>query len=214
MGSGRDAVHKAIEDDVFLQEAIARGIVNASALGRWLLQNRELTTSREAIAQHVRELQKQTQPSLLKKTCTDIASAKIRSVSGRALVRLSREPEAGDRLTSLIHELNLAHDADLWLLTGRTEITLVLPEEGLASLRAALGDRWVEEVLGGLTEIHIGPTPQGSGVHQLVTALKALIASDVHVFQTNAGASGVRVLVAEAQRLSALRIVGGVSARS
>lgn len=196
MDSLREIAEQRIAEDPFLQEAVHRGIVNATGLARWLKDKRGVEAQTEALAGPIRGIQKQADPSLLEQTRALLDAVEVQTLPGRVLFVVDREDRIEQRLSRLVADLDLRVDK-LTLSTGRSTVRVTVDQDQQAAVAKALDPVLVKEPRQGLTELEVRTKDPAMGARVLGVTVQALTAVGVEVVHVDQGEKIVSILIEE-----------------
>ena len=207
MASAREAVEEQLETDPVLQDAVDRGIVNASGLAEWLIEHRGLDHNPGALAKHIRDIQNEASDSQIEVARSALAEADIQTLSDRTAFVVPRSDHVQQRLGQLVSELDIGSGDDVRLVTGERSVFVVVDEAGGEVARDVLGT-FADDPVEGLVELRIDPAGGEPDLQLLGLVVEAMATAGIDIVGAHGGASGAFVLVDKNDRFDALRILG------
>lgn len=171
MASTAEQVRRCIDEDVFLQELLARGIVNYSKLARWLQENRGLEADETNIAQAVPRNAPASGSQAMARAWASLQGSRIDHHGGLASLELDLTQSTLEALPSLMEAAEPARGGSFRILHDGRSMTLILGEDTLAqATENLLGEEAPGETVEDLAEVKIVPE-DGEDLHPAVVSL-------------------------------------------
>lgn len=178
MPSTAERVRRCIEEDVFLQEALACGIVAYSKMARWLQEHRGLEDDEKNISQSIPR-DEYTGSRAMGEGWESLKGSRIDHHPGLAAVRVALTAENVEALGNIVETAQPERGGSLQILQEDSSLTLILDRERTDRVRQTFGEENVTVQAPDLTEIRV--VPDGDALHPAVSSLAvaALTASEL-----------------------------------
>lgn len=215
MATVEEVVQTAIDQDVILQGAIARGIVNRKAVATWLKQNRSIDASLDAIYDAVDEYEPD----------GDGWSARMawEALNGRAPQRfkpvtaltLDRTEGSFRSLGGLFGSDAFPYQTDYRIVPSEGAVVVIVDDKKLDAAIEAIGAEFVVDQQRDLTQIEIVPrhrdptalTEDSADGWVLASVAMALSSAGIDIHYAANGATGHYIVVSEDQDAEACRLL-------
>lgn len=153
------SVHEAVEarimGDPVLQEALARGIVNARALSRWLIKTGTVEASEDTVMRAVRERFGGTGAVPFAAARAVHRASHLNRRSHMCMIHMRNNAAAQRLLPGLLAGMDPLREEVLRVIISGDGIQLFMDERNLDRTRAALGDADVLSVRCDLAELSV-----------------------------------------------------------
>lgn len=197
MSSASDAVFEVVDRDVFIQEALARDIVNFYALATWLKKNHGLDGTQDAIAKVLRRYADETTRGHQDAAWKALSVTTIHPAGRRCGIVLRRGATLEGRLEQLLSVVGAESEGPLRLVTTKDTVLVIVDEEVRDKAIEALGATHVVGTPKTLFEIAMvaaGEAAPRSGL--LALAVSALNARAIKVAYAMNGSTQQLLFVA------------------
>lgn len=175
MGSAAEQARKQLEGDFFLQEALARDIVNRRELARWLKTNRDLEGTVDAIAQGLYDFEDEDRADAVGAALSTLARTDLNHRTGLAAAVVETNGHTSQRLSRLVGRVDVGSKETLRFVPGEDSISIVLEARALEDAREIFGEDVFLETVDDLHEVRLktpGNQPSPPGLLDLtLTAL-------------------------------------------
>lgn len=208
MGSTAEDVRRCIEEDLFLQVVLARGIVGYRKMARWLSENHGVPGTESTIAQAIQRNEPENEPEAMAEAWASLQASRTDHRGNLATVRLPLTRETVDRLPQMLEEAGLERGGTFRLHHDESSITLVVDEGCLPDVEDELDDPASAEVSRGLSELRLVP-PEGQRLHLLAASLAVagLEANGHEVVHTISGTRSASIFIDEEDSRAAFELL-------
>lgn len=214
MGSVSEAVVRCIQEDVFLQEALARGIVGYRKMARWLQEHRDVEGSEATIAQAIQRNEPEEGTEAMAAAWRDLQRSRVDHRGGLASVTVALTGEVVDSLSASMRAAEPERGSNFRLLQDGSSMTVVVDGASLSAVLEEVDERFVERTRTDLAELRIVPPVEDrpDGERRPEPAVESLVVAGLTVngcppIFTIAGPSGVSVFVDEADSRTAFDLL-------
>ncbi len=153
MPSVAKRVHAILEEDMFLLEALSRGIVKYRGLARWLVNERGIEANEETIVSALRRFDPD-DPWDLKPAKEVLAGAHVNTRSGVTALVLDRELVC-DRVEEIVSAVDIRHRERIRIVQAGDRITVVVDDRNLDDVQDVLKGGLVAETVPDLAELEV-----------------------------------------------------------
>lgn len=196
MGEISDAVRRCIEQDVFLQEALARGIVTYRDLARWLKDNRAVEGEVSSIAAAIKRHAPEEGSQAMADAWELLENSRVDQYSRLGAIVFSLTEESVQALRRLLGSIEPSRGESFRVLHDGGTMTVVLENETLEEAEQMIDGDLVEGTVPDLAEIRVVP-PDGTSLEAGVTTLTVgcLVVNGLDVKFTQVGPSTHSIFV-------------------
>lgn len=159
MASAAEQARTQLEGDFFLQEALARNIVNVRELARWLKDNRGIDGTVDAIAQGLYEFDHEDRPDAIGQALETLRRTDLSHRTGLAALVVETNGRTSQRLSRLIGRVDVGSKETLRFVPGEDTITFVIEAGQLDEATRIFGEDAIVDVDSDLHELRL-KTPQ------------------------------------------------------
>lgn len=170
MGSTAEQVRRCIEEDVFLQEALARGIVNYNKMARWLQEHRDLNGTESNIAQAIPRNEPESGSQVMADAWESLRNARVDHRGGLGALDMEMTETAVDSLDDVLATAEPERGGSFQVLHDDSSMTVILDADVVERAREAFDDPSVVRTFTGLSELRIVPG-QGDELHPAAGSL-------------------------------------------
>ncbi len=174
MPSIKEAVHTAIDQDIYLQEGLARDILNKSAAARWLIKRRGIEGSFETVCDAVEAYEPDRSHSQ-RAPWTATEELRIHQTKYVDALVVERTQGSFRSLARLFDDGSLAYQETYRIIPSRGRILIIIDSSKRDRVVEALGAEVLTKQVPDLFQIAIqprdGPQPGATALSSLVLAL-------------------------------------------
>lgn len=166
-----------LEEDIVLTEALRRGIVNQRALARWLMETHDWDTSEDSVVRGIRRHSPENRENVFEDARDVLAASHVNTRSELCSVQLTGRGSIEDQIPDLFEGVNTFQGEVVRVLSSSQGFKVIVDEANLDLIRKSLGERYIDEVKRGLTEVSVVLPPRGwetPGILSLLTSRMAL----------------------------------------
>lgn len=156
MGEISDAVRRCIAEDVFLQEALARGIATYRDVARWLQDNRGVEGEVSSIAAAVQRHAPEEGSQAMAEAWEALQGSRADRQAGLAAVSFPLSGKSFQGLRQLLDSVDPSRGASFRVLHDTGSMTLILDASRLPEAEETIGDD-PEDTADDLVELRIVP---------------------------------------------------------
>lgn len=215
MVTAREVVETAIDQDVILQGALARGIVNRKAVATWIKQNRSIDASFDTIYDAVEKYEPDTDGWSARTAWEALKGRTPQRFKPVTALILDRTEASFQSLGNLFDPDSFPHETDYRIIPSRGAITLIVDDKEVDSAIQAVGADQVVHKQADLTQIEILPQHQGPDSLAedsaegwvLASVSMALSSAGIDVYYAANGKTGHYIVVSEDQDAQACRLL-------
>lgn len=193
MTSTAEEVRRCIGEDVFLQEALGRGIVNYRKMAEWLQEHRGLEGDKDNVAQAIPRNEPGSENQAMVAAWESLQEARVDQRSGLGALEVDLTGSAVESIQAAATAAGLARGGTFQLLHEDSALTVILEEDVLTEVREEFPEGAVRETQRDLAELRV--VPEAS--HRLHPAVSSLVVAALAV-----GDRGPRFTVDRSSTLS------------
>lgn len=203
----KEAVHTAIDQDVFLQEGFARDILNKRAVARWLMKHRGIEGSFETAYDAVEEYEPD--PELQQQLpWTATEELRLNQTKDVHALLLKRTPESFRQLADLFEGDAFAYQETYRIIPSRGRVLVMVEPRARDAVVEAIGAPLISKEVRDLFEISIKHrTASSVGAEAVASIVFALRGYGIEVPFVASGATEHFIVVPKAQEEQAMDIV-------
>lgn len=203
-----EIVHEILDNEVFLQESLVRGITNRRALSRWLMKRYDVEASLEAIDDAIRKYEPTTRTGLLPSARQLFADVGIDGGEKVTVLTVKRSKQTYDRLTDLVSEIDGLENDEIRVIPSAGCFLVVVDRDHGMDARNVFDPRNVKKMETGFKEIGLGPTTdENPGAGMLGLAISMVVSRGIKVPYAMNGATEQSLLVSEGDFGGALEVL-------
>lgn len=169
--SVQEAVDEAIEEDLLLQDALARGIVKPSAAAIWLKKNRQIEGDPETIATAVRRYEIGSTSESFEEAWEALDGAHPQQNEEVSVFVVMRDPEART-IADIVEAVDEEDHEALRILPSGENLTIIVPRNQRAAVKGVLDPDLHRSPIEDLAEFAVSP---GAGTSPNADALAIII---------------------------------------
>lgn len=196
MGSTAEQVRRRIQEDVFLQVALARGIVGYRKMARWLAEHHDVSGTESAIAQAIERNHPDEPPQAVNQTLEVLASSRVDHHGGLGLLAFPLTAENARRLPKVLERAEVERGGSFRSLQRGGSMTLILDRDVLAEAQEELDD--IDEDPAKVGELRVVPDQPSTNPAMLVSLVTTCLAvNGITPEATTSSDEGVSAFVTE-----------------
>lgn len=154
MSDKRLTVEEAINQDVFLQELLARDLQNRKAVARWLMKYRGVEGDEDRIVSAIRRMELPERTSLFDAAKEALVDVKVGIQGPVTVLVLKRNEETSKLLNQILGEVKLERRMDIVrFLPSPSSLMAVIEEDQEDDVRDILGEDLIKKTRRGMMEI-------------------------------------------------------------
>lgn len=213
MGEISDAVRRCIEDDVFLQEALARGIATYREVARWLQENRGVEGEVSSVAAAVQRHAPEEGSEAMARAWEALDGARVDRQAGLGAASFPLSEKSFRGLRRLLDLVDPSRGASFRVLHDDGSMTLILDGSHLLEAEETIGDE-IDATVDDLVEVRIVPEDEDQLPASVLTlALGCLAVNGVEARFSQAGPRFHSIFVEEEDGREAFGLLGDLTSR-
>lgn len=210
--STTEQVHRVIDRDVFLQEALARDVVKLRALARWLEANRDVEGTIEGIVSAIQRYQHPGGGETLDAARSVLGRMRVQAQPGKTVTVVPRNAKARKRLEKVLDAVDVSAGHTLRIVPDDRTMAIVVDEDNASAVEESLGPDLVEATISGLVDLVIEAPEEGVDTPGVLgIAFSALSLRGINVPFVMSGYPQQFLMVAEDDYVEALNVLTNLS---
>lgn len=210
MKSTTEEIWKILDNSPCIKKVMNRGLINARALARYMIEEQKLDTTMDAVISAVRRYNPSgsIEPNVLKESSEILSQAAISTKSKLANVALIKDSEVQNLLPQLFSVIHYNRGDVLRIIQADESMKIIVDEKNLNKIEKLFPDKKIIKIDKNLAEINLHLHPEAAntpGLSSIIT--NELAINNVNIMEIMSCVPEVLLFVNEKDVLKAHQIL-------